>query len=131
MPPNQVIQLLLELFLIEELPAGVAVDLGAQFRDAVFVGELLLGLVRDQAAQHVITKGEVGRRRDRPTGHDDDGADGDPERHRAETDLAAGMRDGVAGVARGLGRDAAAGLRAAGGAIAGGLHRMVGAGVVA
>ena len=38
------VELLLELLLIEQLPARRAVDLRAQFGDAVLIGELLLGL---------------------------------------------------------------------------------------
>ena len=49
LPAQQIVELLLELLLVEQLAAGGAVDLGAQFGDAVFVGVLLLGLARDQA----------------------------------------------------------------------------------
>ena len=48
LPVQQIVEFLLELLLIEQLAAGGAVDLGAQFGDAVFIGELLLGLARDQ-----------------------------------------------------------------------------------
>ena len=45
---HQFVELLLELLLIEQLAAGGAVDLGAQFGDAVLVGVLLRRLARDQ-----------------------------------------------------------------------------------
>ena len=54
LPAQQIVELLLELLLVEQLPAGGAVDLGAQFGDAVLVGVLLLGLARDQAFEHVV-----------------------------------------------------------------------------
>ena len=90
------------MFLVEKLAAGGAVDLRAQFGDTVLIGELLFGLVGDERAQHIVPEGEVGRRRDRPAGHDDDGADGDPECDRTKSDLPPGMRDGVAGARCGL-----------------------------
>ena len=92
---HQPIEFLLELFLIEQLAAGGAIDLSAQFGDAVLIAELLLRLARDQRAQHVVAKGEVGRRRDRPAGHDHDGADRDPECDRPEPHLAPGMRNRI------------------------------------
>ncbi len=103
---HQVIELLLELFLVQQLAAGGAIDLRAQFGDAVFIGELLLGLARDQALEDIVAEREIGRGGDRPAGHDHDGADRDPECHRPEPDLPAGMRDRVAGAgsAGGLGR---------------------------
>ena len=88
---HQIVELLLELLLVEQLAAGRAVDLRAQFGDAVLIGELLLGLMRDQGAQHVVAKGEIGGRGNRPAGHDHQGADADPERHRSEPDLPAAM----------------------------------------
>ena len=92
---GQIVELLLKLFLVEQLPAGGAVDLGAQFGDAVFVGELLVGLMRDQGAQHVVAEGEIGRRRDRPAGHDHKRPDADPECDRPEAHLTSGMGECV------------------------------------
>ncbi len=93
---HQVVKLLLELLLVEQLAAGGAVDAGAQFGDAVLVGVLLLGLPRDQASEEIVAESEIGRGRDRPAGHDDDGADKDPKRDRSEPDLPSRMGDGVA-----------------------------------
>ena len=63
---HDLVELLVELFLIEQLAAGGAVDLGAQFGDAIFIGVLHLRLTGDQAGQHVVAKGEIGRRCRRP-----------------------------------------------------------------
>ena len=57
---HELIELLLELLLIEQLAAGDAVDLRAQFGDAVLIGELHLRLARDQPLQHVVVEGEIG-----------------------------------------------------------------------
>ena len=62
LPAHDLIELRLELLLVEQLPAGDAVDLGAQFGDAVLVGELHLRLARDQPRQHVVVECEIGRR---------------------------------------------------------------------
>ena len=48
LPLQQLLELLLELLLVEQLPAGDAVDLRAQFGDAVLVGELHFRLAADQ-----------------------------------------------------------------------------------
>ena len=103
LPAHDLLELLLELLLVEQLPAGDAVDLGAQFGDAVLVGELLLLLARDQPRQHVVVEGEIGAGRKRPAGHDHEAADRDPEGDRAEPDLAAGMAQRVVGLALGAG----------------------------
>ena len=66
LPLQQRVELLLELLLVEQLPAGDAVDLGAQFGDAVLVGELHFGLAADQAREHVVAEGEIGAGGDRP-----------------------------------------------------------------
>ena len=58
---SELLELLLELLLVEQLPAGDAIDLRAQLGDAVLVGELLLGLARDQPVEHVVAEGEIGR----------------------------------------------------------------------
>jgi hypothetical protein len=47
---------LLELLLIEQLPTRGAIEPGAQFGDAVFVGVLLLGLPGEQAAKNVVAE---------------------------------------------------------------------------
>ena len=98
--PHQFIEFLLELFLIEQLAAGGAVDLGAQFGDAIFVTELLLRLPCNQRAQHIVTERKIGGGRNRPSGHDHDGADRDPKGHRPESDLTSGVGDGVGAFGR-------------------------------
>ena len=107
LPAHDLLELLLELLLVEQLPAGDAVDLGAQLGDAVLVGELLFLLPRDQPRQHVVVEGEIGAGRERPAGHDHEAADRDPEGDRAEPELAAGMGERVVGAA-GLRRGPAA-----------------------
>ncbi len=93
---HDLVELLVELFLIEQLAAGGAIDLGAQLGDAVFVGVLHFGLTGDQPGQDVVAKREIGGGRRRPHAEQDDGADDDPEHHGADSDLLAGMDDGVA-----------------------------------
>jgi len=78
------------------LTAGGAVDLGAQFGDAVFIAVLHLGLTGDQPRQDVIAEREIGRGCRRPHAEHGDRPDRDPEYHRPEADLLAGMDDGVA-----------------------------------
>ena len=63
---HQIIELLLELLLIEQLTAGRAIDLRAQFGDTIFVGVLLLGLARDEPFQEIVAESEIGGCRDRP-----------------------------------------------------------------
>src|SRR5262249_56167059 len=70
---HQVVELLFELLLVEQLPAGRAIDLGAQFGDPILIGELLFGLTRDETAQHIVTEREIGCRGKRPDRHDHDG----------------------------------------------------------
>jgi len=94
--PHHLIELLVELFLVQQLPARGAVDLGAQLGDAVFVSVLHLGLTGDQARQDVIAEREIGGRRRRPHPEQDDRADHDPEYDRPNSDLATGMGQGVA-----------------------------------
>ena len=48
LPLQHLVELLLVLLLVEELTAGDAVDLRAQFRDPVLVGELHFGLACDE-----------------------------------------------------------------------------------
>ena len=73
-----------------------AIDLRAQFGDAVFVSKLHFGLSADQPGQDIVTKCEVSARRYRPDGHDDKTADHDPESDWSDTDLMSGMRERVA-----------------------------------
>ena len=87
---------MLELFLVEELAARDAVDLRAQLRDAILVGESLFGVARDQAREHVVVEGEIGSGRKRPAPHDHEAANHDPEGDRAEAELAAGVAERVA-----------------------------------
>ena len=98
--PHDLVELLVELLLVEQLAAGGAIDLGAQFGDAVFIGVLHLGLAGDQPGQDVVAKREIGGGRRRPHAEHDDGADHDPEHDRPEPDLLAGMDDGIAVAAR-------------------------------
>ncbi len=97
---HDLVELLVELFLVEQLPAGGAVYLGTQFGDAVFIGVLHLGLAGDQPGQNVVAKGKIGRGRCRPHTEHHNGADDDPEHHGTEPDLLAVMDDGIA-IARG------------------------------
>ena len=84
------------MFLVEQLAAGGAIDLGAQFGNPVFIGVLHVGLAGDQAGEDVVAKREIGRGRRRPHAEHDDRADDDPERHRAKPDLLAGMDQCIA-----------------------------------
>ena len=93
---HDLLELLVELFLIEQLAAGGAIDPGAEFGNAVFVGVLHLGLARNQPRENVVAKGEIGCGRGRPQAEQDHRADHDPERHRTKPDLFAGMHNGVA-----------------------------------
>ena len=99
--PHDLIELLVELLLIEQLPAGGAIDLGAQFGDAVFIGVLHVRLSRDQSRQHVVAEREIGGGRGGPCAQYRDRPDHDPEHHGSEPHLLAGVDDGVA-VLRGL-----------------------------
>jgi hypothetical protein len=94
------IELLLELFLVEQLAAGDAIDLRTQVGDTVFIGELHFRLTADQSREHVVAKGEIGAGGDRPYAHDDEAADHNPEGDRAEPDLTAGMAERVIGSRR-------------------------------
>ena len=98
LPLEQCVELLLELLLVEQLPAGDAVDLRAQFGDAVLIGELHFRLAADQPRQHVLAEGEIGAGRDRPDRHHHQRADHDPEGDRADAHLSAAMREGVVGI---------------------------------
>jgi hypothetical protein len=55
---KDLVELMLVLLLVEELPARNPVDLRAQFGDAVLVAELHLRFARDQACQHVVAEGK-------------------------------------------------------------------------
>ena len=96
LPLKEAVEFFLELLLVEQLAAHDAVDLRAQFGDAIFVSKLHFGLSADQAGEDIVTKCEVGAGRDRPDGHDDQSADHDPESDRSDADLMSGMRERVA-----------------------------------
>ena len=91
------IELLLVLLLIEQLPARHAVDLAAQFRDAILIGILHLGLAGDQAGEEVVAKSKIGRGHDRPRRHHHQGADEGPKRDRPDAELTPGMGERVVG----------------------------------
>src|SRR6188472_63223 len=93
---HDLVELLVELFLIEQLAAGGAVDFGTKLRDAVLIGVLHFGLAGDQPGQDVVAKREIGGSRRRPHPEQHDRTDNDPEYDRAEPDLLAGVHDGVA-----------------------------------
>jgi hypothetical protein len=92
---KQAVEFLLELLLIKHLTAHDAVDLRAQFGDAIFVGKLHFGLPPDQPGQDIVTKCEVGAGCDGPDRHDDKGTDYDPECNWPYPDLMVGMRERV------------------------------------
>ena len=96
MTAHDLFELSVELLLIKQLAAGGAIDPRAQFGNAVLVGVLHIGLARDEPCQHVVAEGEVGRSRGGPDPEQRDRSHGDPEYDGSETDLPAGMRDGVA-----------------------------------
>ena len=104
-PPHDLVELLVELLLVQQLAAGGAVDPRAQFGDAILIGVLHLGLTGDQPRQHVVAKREIGGGGRRPHAEHGDRADPDPEHHRPEANLLAGMGDDVA-VRRSGGRGA-------------------------
>ena len=106
---HDLVEFLVELFLVEQLAAGGAIDFGAQFGDAVLVGVLHLGLAGDQPGQDVVAEREIGRGRRRPHAEHGHGADHDPEHHRSEPDLLAGMDQRIA-VLRRRGRGRRRGL---------------------
>ena len=89
-------ELLLVLLLVNQLPAGDAVDAAAQLGDAVLVAELHLGLPGDEAREHVLAEGKIGGGRDAPHRHDHERADHDPEGDGTEPQLPPGMGQGVA-----------------------------------
>ena len=96
MSAHQLIHLLLDLLLVEHLPAGQPIHLAAQLGDAILIGVLHVGLTRDQTGEQVVTEGEIAGRAHRPYGHHYQCADGGPERDRAETDLMSGMGERIA-----------------------------------
>ncbi len=91
LPAHDLVELLLELFLVEQLAARHPVHLGAHLGDAVLIGELHFGLARDHAGEHVVLECEIGRGDHAPAGHDHEGSDHGPECHRADADLTAAM----------------------------------------
>jgi hypothetical protein len=60
LPLKQCVEFFLELLLIEELATHDAIDLGAQFGNAVLICELHLGLPPDQSGQDIVPKSKVG-----------------------------------------------------------------------
>src|SRR5665213_33340 len=93
---HDMVKLLIELFLIEQLSAGGAIDLGAQLGDSVFVGVLHLRLAGEQPGQNVITERKIGRGRRRPHAKHRYRADHNPEYDGPEPDLFAGVDQGIA-----------------------------------
>ena len=79
------------------MPARHAIDLGPQFRDAILVTVLHLGLPRDQVRQDVIAKRKIGGRRKRPGRHDDQRANDDPEGDGSKSHLSSGEDHSVIG----------------------------------
>jgi hypothetical protein len=94
--PDDLFELLIELFLIEQLPACRAIDAGAQFGDAILVGILHFRLPRDQARQDIVTKGKIGCRCRRPRAEQRHRTDNDPEHLGSEPHLLAGVRQRIA-----------------------------------
>ena len=94
---RDLIELALELLLVEQLPARQAVDLAAQIRDAVLVGELHLRLAREEPGQHVVAECEIGGGHGGPSGHHHQRTDDDPERDRPDAHLPPGMAECPAG----------------------------------
>ncbi len=112
---HDLLELLVELFLVEQLAAGGAIDLGAQFGNAVFVGVLHLRLACDQPGENVVAEGEISRGRSRPHSEHRHGADHDPEHHRTKPDLFAGVDKGIAPLRGRCGDRSMAGCRPASG----------------
>src|SRR5205085_9266203 len=106
---DDLFELLIELFLIEELAAGGAIDFGAQLSDTIFVGVLHVSLAGDQACEDIIPKRKIGCSGGRPHAEHDDSADHDPEYHRSEPDLFAGVHQRIAGPGTWCGRSMARG----------------------
>jgi hypothetical protein len=92
---KQTVERLFELLLVEQLTAHNAVDLCAQFGNAIFVGKLHFSLPADQPGQDIIAKCEVGAGRDRPDCHGDETADHDPESDWPDADLMSGVCERV------------------------------------
>ena len=96
LPLQQCVELFLELFLVEQLAAHDAIDLRAQFGDAVLIGKLHLGLPSDQAGEDIVAKREIAAGRDRPGPHHHKRANHDPECDRSDANLVSGVRERVA-----------------------------------
>ena len=77
-------EFLLELLLVEHLPARHPVDPGAHFGKPILVSKLHRRLARHHAGENVILECEVGRGHRGPPGHNHQRADHGPERHRPE-----------------------------------------------
>src|SRR5215510_2038072 len=91
LPPHHLVELLLKLFLVKELPAGHAVNTGAHLGKAVLVGVLHRSLARRHVGKHVVLKREIGGGHHRPARHNNERTHHRPESHRAETDLTASV----------------------------------------
>ena len=92
---QHLLELLLVLLLVEQLPAGEAIDPARAARRCGPRSRTASRPRGDQPRQHVVAEGEIGRRGDAPHRHDDQRADHDPEGDRAEPHLPAGMDEGV------------------------------------
>src|SRR3974377_1404264 len=88
-------EFLLVLLLIEQLPAGNAVNLGAHLGDAILITELHFGLPGNEPGQYVLAEREISRRADCPHCHDGDGGDHPPECERSKSELMPAMRWGI------------------------------------
>ena len=69
---QQFVNLALEGVLIEQLPAGHAVEFGARLGEAILVGVLHFGLTGGQGAEHVVVKGDIKHCRAAPQQRDRD-----------------------------------------------------------
>jgi hypothetical protein len=63
LPSQDLIELLVELFLIEKLSSGNPVHLRAQFRNTILIGDLHFSLSGDQTGKNIIAECEIGPRR--------------------------------------------------------------------
>src|SRR5262249_34889655 len=61
------------------------------------VSELLFLLAGDKSGQDIVMKGKIGTGRERPPGHDDETANGNPKREGAKPNLPAGMDQRIVG----------------------------------
>ncbi|MGZ8396450.1 MAG: hypothetical protein ACXW3X_07830 [Rhodoplanes sp.] len=87
MSTKNLVERLLDLLMVQELARRYPIDLRAHFCEAIFIGNLQIGLADDKLRDDLVMKGEVGRSDDRPAGHDHQRADDRPERDRTEAEL--------------------------------------------